>query len=104
MFWRRKKQAATPPEPPAPPPGTWTREEVGGHPCEVYEPSQRNEHGYVLFVTHGNPLFGDYGTTVYIDTNGNQAGGQRFAVAELEGVSLSDLHFGLPLHGGNLFV
>lgn len=61
-------------------------------------------HGYVQFVTHGNPLFGDYGTTVYIDTNGDQAGGQRFAVAELEGVSLSDLHFGLPLHGGNLFV
>lgn len=62
------------------------------------------EHGYVQFVTHGNPLFGEYGTTVYIDSNGDQAGGQRWAVAELEGVGLYNFHFGLPLHGGNLFV
>ena len=63
------------------------------------------EHGYVQFVTHGNPFFGEYGTTVYIDSNGDQAGGQRWAVAELVDVGLSDLNFApLPLHGGNLFV
>lgn len=67
-------------------------------------PSMAVQHGYVQFVTHGNPLFGDYGTTVYVDSNGDQAGGERWAVAELEGVGLSDLHFGLPGAGGNLYV
>lgn len=33
--------------------GTWTEETVGGHPCDVYEPPRRNEHGFVLLYLHG---------------------------------------------------
>ncbi len=33
--------------------GTWTEETVGGHPCDVFEPIQRNEHGYVVLYLHG---------------------------------------------------
>lgn len=33
--------------------GTWTEELVGGHPCDVYEPPQRNPHGYVVLFLHG---------------------------------------------------
>ena len=31
----------------------WTEESVGGHPCDVYEPTRRNEHGYVVIYLHG---------------------------------------------------
>lgn len=67
-------------------------------------PSTAVQHGYVVFVQHGNPFFGDFGTTVYVDSNGDQAGGQRWAVAELDRVAFGDLNFGLPGYGGNLFV
>jgi S-formylglutathione hydrolase FrmB len=33
--------------------GTWTEIEVAGHPCDVYEPPVRNEHGYVVVYLHG---------------------------------------------------
>lgn len=33
--------------------GTWTEERVGGHPCDLYEPPQRNPHGFVLVYLHG---------------------------------------------------
>lgn len=33
--------------------GTWTETRIGGHPCDVYEPPQRNEHGYVVLYLHG---------------------------------------------------
>jgi len=33
--------------------GTWTEAIVGGHPCDVYEPARRNEHGYVVLFLHG---------------------------------------------------
>jgi enterochelin esterase-like enzyme len=35
------------------PAGAWTEERVGGHVCEVYEPPQRNPHGYVVLYLHG---------------------------------------------------
>lgn len=31
----------------------WSEEQVGGHPCDVFEPAKRNEHGYVLIYLHG---------------------------------------------------
>ena len=31
----------------------WSTIEVDGHPCEVYEPAQPNEHGYVVIYLHG---------------------------------------------------
>lgn len=34
-------------------PGTWSVAEVAGHPCDVYEPSRRNPHGYVVLYLHG---------------------------------------------------
>jgi S-formylglutathione hydrolase FrmB len=34
-------------------PGTWSEETVGGHPCDVYEPPQRNEHGFAVIYLHG---------------------------------------------------
>ncbi len=34
-------------------PGTWTEELVGGHPCHLYEPPQRNKHNYVVMYLHG---------------------------------------------------
>jgi pimeloyl-ACP methyl ester carboxylesterase len=33
--------------------GVWSEERVGGHPCEVYQPLQRNEHGFVVLYLHG---------------------------------------------------
>ncbi len=33
--------------------GTWNEETVGGHPCDVYEPPWRNEHGFVVIYLHG---------------------------------------------------
>jgi pimeloyl-ACP methyl ester carboxylesterase len=33
--------------------GTWSEAVVGGHPCDVYEPARRNEHGYVVLYLHG---------------------------------------------------
>lgn len=33
--------------------GTWTTEQVGGHPCDLYEPPARNPHGYVGIYLHG---------------------------------------------------
>lgn len=33
--------------------GTWSEEAVGGHPCDVYEPPRRNEHGFVVIYLHG---------------------------------------------------
>jgi len=34
-------------------PGTWTTTEVAGHPCDIYEPAQRNPHGFVVIYLHG---------------------------------------------------
>ena len=31
----------------------WTREIVAGHPCEVFEPAQRNEHNFCVIYLHG---------------------------------------------------
>ncbi|MCA9270096.1 MAG: hypothetical protein KDA41_16555 [Planctomycetales bacterium] len=31
----------------------WRHTEVGGHACAVYEPAQRNPHGYVVLYLHG---------------------------------------------------
>ncbi|MCA9210027.1 MAG: hypothetical protein KDA55_16830, partial [Planctomycetales bacterium] len=33
--------------------GQWQEATVGGHPCDLFEPTQRNEHGYVLVYLHG---------------------------------------------------
>lgn len=33
--------------------GTWTEERVAGHAVDVYEPPQRNPHGYVVLFLHG---------------------------------------------------
>ncbi len=33
--------------------GTWSADSVGGHPCDIYEPARRNEHGYVVIYLHG---------------------------------------------------
>ncbi|MCG8583610.1 MAG: esterase [Pirellulales bacterium] len=33
--------------------GKWTEAEVAGHPCDIYEPPERNEHGYVVVYLHG---------------------------------------------------
>lgn len=33
--------------------GSWSTEKVAGHPVDVYEPPQRNPHGYVLVYLHG---------------------------------------------------
>ena len=33
--------------------GAWSEETVGGHPCDVYEPPQRNEHGFAVIYLHG---------------------------------------------------
>ncbi len=37
----------------APPTGTWSEEQIAGHPCDVYEPPQRNAHGFVALYLHG---------------------------------------------------
>src|SRR2546430_12756904 len=39
-------------------PGTWTAESVAGHPCDIYLPPQRNQHGYVALYLHGVHLDG----------------------------------------------
>jgi len=33
--------------------GIWSEITLEGHPCEIYEPPQRNLHGYVLIYLHG---------------------------------------------------
>jgi pimeloyl-ACP methyl ester carboxylesterase len=33
--------------------GTWKLENVGGHPCDVFLPPQRDSHGYVVMYLHG---------------------------------------------------
>lgn len=33
--------------------GTWTEERVAGHAVDLYEPPQRNPHGYVVLFLHG---------------------------------------------------
>ena len=33
--------------------GTWNEEDVGGHPCHVYEPPERNRRNYVVMYLHG---------------------------------------------------
>ncbi len=33
--------------------GNWSEVMVAGHPCDVYEPPRRHEHGYVLVYLHG---------------------------------------------------
>ncbi len=34
-------------------PGRWEQVEVAGHACDVYEPPERNPHGYVAIYLHG---------------------------------------------------
>lgn len=34
-------------------PGRWSHVEIAGHPCDVYEPTTRNPHGYVVVYLHG---------------------------------------------------
>ena len=31
----------------------WREEQVGGHPCDVFEPRRPHEHGYVVIYLHG---------------------------------------------------
>jgi S-formylglutathione hydrolase FrmB len=33
--------------------GNWTVANVAGHPCDLFEPRQRNPHGYVVVYLHG---------------------------------------------------
>jgi S-formylglutathione hydrolase FrmB len=33
--------------------GTWSEEKIAGHSCDVFEPGQRNPHGYVIIYLHG---------------------------------------------------
>jgi Ca2+-binding RTX toxin-like protein len=47
--------------------------------------------GFVGLGTHGTPGQPGFGTTIWIDTNGSQAGGEVYAVAEINGVSASQL-------------
>jgi len=35
------------------PEGSWNELEIAGHPCQVYEPAERNAHGYVVLYLHG---------------------------------------------------
>ena len=45
--------------------GTWSETQVGGHPCDLFEPARPNEQGYVVIYLHGvhvkrlaeNPVF-----------------------------------------------
>ena len=47
--------------------GTWSTQTVAGHRCNIYEPAQVNEHGYVVLYLHGvhlgaldeHPVFGE---------------------------------------------
>lgn len=64
------------------------------------------ENHYVFLVETGS-IFSGYTTTVMIDTNGDQAGGQWFAVAELQGVRIQDLNWTANAgtgFGGNFFL
>lgn len=64
------------------------------------------EHHYVFLVETGS-IWSGYTTTVMIDTNGDQAGGQWFAVAELQGVRIQDLNWTANAgtgFGGNFFL
>ncbi len=49
------------------------------------------EQGYVGLGTHGTPGQPGFGTTIWIDENGSQAGGEVYAVAEINGVSANQL-------------
>ena len=31
----------------------WTECEVGGHPCDVFEPTKLNDHGFSVIYLHG---------------------------------------------------
>jgi hypothetical protein len=31
----------------------WSTVTVAGHPCDVYDPPERNRHGYVVLYLHG---------------------------------------------------
>lgn len=33
--------------------GNWSSVEVGGHPCDIFEPAKMNSHGYVVMYLHG---------------------------------------------------
>ena len=33
--------------------GTWTQIELAGHRCDVFEPPQRNPHGFAVMYLHG---------------------------------------------------
>ena len=33
--------------------GQWFEKTVGTHPCDIYEPAQPNDHGFVLIYLHG---------------------------------------------------
>jgi S-formylglutathione hydrolase FrmB len=34
-------------------PGSWSETEVAGHPCDIYEPPERCEEGFVVLYLHG---------------------------------------------------
>ena len=31
----------------------WTLEDVGGHPCDIFEPRERHPQGFVVMYLHG---------------------------------------------------
>ena len=33
--------------------GSWSETTVGGHPCDVFEPNEKNEHGWAVIYLHG---------------------------------------------------
>lgn len=33
--------------------GNWSETSIAGHPCDIFEPPQRNKHGYVVLYLHG---------------------------------------------------
>ena len=45
--------------------GSWTTATVGGHPCDIFEPARRNEHGYAVIYLHGVHLTGLVGNAAY---------------------------------------
>lgn len=45
---REKRRMPLPPSA-----GRWERVELAGHPCDVYEPPERNPHGYAVIYLHG---------------------------------------------------
>lgn len=49
------------------------------------------EQGFVALGTHGTPGEPGFGTTIWIDSNGYEAGGEVYAVAEINGVAASQL-------------